>query len=232
MTKRRGFTIIELTFSITFMSILLLAILYVSIQAGKIYTKGLTYKNINQVSRELGDTIRRDFAPASANAISTVILPDGPGLEKTGRICNGRISYIWNTSAILSDKAVLQKAKYDNGQPVVFARVLDQGGALCTKDSVGGYPMVVQKANSTELLGADGRDLAVYQLKIDQMQSDGDKRGLYQLLIEFGTNEAGTTVYDADSNSYSCRPPSDTTANFDYCTVIDFEMILRTGGGI
>lgn len=68
--RRHGFTLIELMLAMAFVSVLLLAIATIAIQAGKLYNRGLTLKSINQSGREIGDILRRDFLQANAGKIS------------------------------------------------------------------------------------------------------------------------------------------------------------------
>ena len=52
MGNRRGFTLIELMLAIAFISMLLLAIAAVGIQVGRIYTRGIVLRDVNQAGRE------------------------------------------------------------------------------------------------------------------------------------------------------------------------------------
>ena len=221
----KGFTLIELTLAITFLSILLLGILYTTIHAGKIYAKGISYKSVNQVSREIVDTIRRDFIAVNA---SSVVLPplSGASPAQSGRFCTGQVSYVWNTAALL---ATSDTKIQDGATSVVFRRVVDPGGTLCIQDVPGHYPMSIFGMQSSEMLSTNGRDLAAYTFQIKVLKADGAHRGLYQIRMTMGTNEQGTTILDP-AGGYICRPPTDNTANFEYCTVVDFDTIIRAGG--
>ncbi len=225
-SMRRGFTLVELTLAIAFLSILLLAILYVTIQSGKLYAKGITYKNVNQASREVVDTLRRDFAGADASLIQLPPLL-GAGKAQSGRVCTGQVSYVWNTVALLATGSTKIQ---DGSMPVIFRRVVDPGATLCLETTPGHYPMTITGMQSRELLSTDAISLATYQFTVTRLQTDGNKRGLYLAHMELGTSEEGTTLYDSAADSYTCRPPADNTANFDYCTVVDFDTIVRAGG--
>lgn len=231
VSRERGFTLVELSLAIAFLSILLLAILTITIQSGKLYAKGLIYKSINQVSREVVDILRRDFI--SSDGVAIVVPPQqGTGDKLTGRVCTGQVSYAWNTAALLNDLSSTQPKITINGNPAVFARVPDPGKALCSQISPGVYPMNITLPGSTELLSTDGRTLAVYRASVTKIIDDGTRRGLFNISLEIGTNEEGTSVYDASTNQYTCRPPTDNTANFEYCTVVGFDTIVRAGGSL
>ena len=233
---RRGFTLVELSFVILFLSVLLMAVLFVSVQIGKIYAKGITFKSVNQVNRELVDSMRRDFAGANASNIQVVIKTNGAALnERAGRICTGTVSYVWNTAALLNDTGLGANALKltAKGNAINFMRVPDTGGTLCQS---GPTSPVVRDISSytgvTELLSANGRDLAVYTMQLSPVVTDvAAGRGVYQLSMQIGTNDQGATMLDVNGN-YVCRPPSDQAANFDYCTVIDADTMLRASGEI
>ena len=90
MGNRRGFTLIELMLAIAFISMLLLAIAAVGIQVGRIYTRGIVLRDVNQAGREISDTLRRDFLQANQRKIVTdaVRVPDNNHWV-SGRVCLG-----------------------------------------------------------------------------------------------------------------------------------------------
>jgi len=225
---KKGFTLIELSIVMAFLSVLLLAILLTTLQMGKIYTKGLTNRNINQIGRDLGDSLRRDFLTASS---SRIVIPSamGSGTATSGRICLGTVSYVWNTADLLNQpnpSAITRGA----GTPIVFERVVDPSNRLCTVQVSGDYVSDISGMTSTSLLTGDGRSLAVYELAPTLLASSADD-GLYHIKITIGTNDPSTTERDA-SQSVLCKPPTDDSADFNYCSVADFDITLRTGGEV
>lgn len=226
-SRHRGFTLVELSLVMAFFSVLLLAILTTTLQMGKVYTKGVTNKAINQVGRDLSDMLRRDFLAASADA---VVIPEkmGEATATSGRVCLGTVSYVWNTADLLSEAnaSTITKA----GKPIVFERVDDSAAALCVAEDAGTYVSdIPAEMTSTELLANDGRSLAVYDMSITKLASDAG-RGLYRVTITIGTNDLSATQRD-ESQSVQCKPPSDNSSDFNYCSVADFDIIVRTGGG-
>ena len=228
MTNRKsrdGFTLIELTLVMAFLATLLLAILLTTLQMGKLYTKGVTNRTINQIGRDLSDTMRRDFLVASTDRI-VITAPTGAGAATSGRLCLGSVSYVWNTAGLINQPSQPKITK--SGKAVVFERVVDASNQLCAIQGGGGYLTVVPPVmESTNLLAGDGRSLAVYNFTTTKLASDG-KNGLYELKITVGTNDPGTT--QADGQSAQCKPPSDNSSDFNYCSVADFDIIVRTGG--
>ena len=72
MHQRRansGFTLVELMLAMAFVSVLLLSVAMVAVQAGKIYNRGTVMKTVNQSGRTISDVIRRDFLQSSATKI-------------------------------------------------------------------------------------------------------------------------------------------------------------------
>src|SRR6218665_2336873 len=104
MKRTGGFTLIELMLSMTFVSVLLLAIAMTIIQMATIYNKGMTVKEVNQTSRDISDDLKRSFSASQVFVVNT-----DPAIDSTdyvriklgseivgGRLCTGTYSYIWN----------------------------------------------------------------------------------------------------------------------------------------
>ena len=236
--RQRGFTLVELTFVMAFLSILLLSILYVALQTGKIYTKGVTNRDMNQLTRDLGDTIRRDISavdPAGFQPMSAGVPRDyvelGTGNTKSGRLCLGTVSYVWNTAGLLNS-GISTAIKDKNGAPVTFLRVLDTGASLCVKNGAGAYTMQLPASLATSsLLDSSGRTLAVYDMQFAELSKKGQE-ALYQMQVTIGTNDQGTTTQATagDAATTQCKPPTDNSADFNYCSITVLNMILRAGG--
>ena len=228
MTNRKsrdGFTLIELTLVMAFLATLLLAILLTTLQMGKLYTKGVTNRTINQIGRDISDTMRRDFLAASPDRIM-ITEPTGTGDATSGRLCLGSVSYVWNTAGLINQPSQPKITK--SGNTIVFERVVDAANQLCAVQGGGGYVIAIPPTmESTNLLAGDGRSLAVYSFTTDKLASDGNN-GLYELKVTVGTNDPGTT--QSDGQSSQCKPPSDNSSDFNYCSVADFDIIVRTGG--
>ena len=105
---KQGFTLVELMLAMAFISILLLSITMVGIQAGRMYSRGVVLRDINQAGRDISDTIRRDFLQANANKIdsSGLRVPNNSSWA-TGRLCLGSHSYVWNNPRYLDDPSLL-----------------------------------------------------------------------------------------------------------------------------
>ena len=231
---QNGFTIIEMTLSMVFLSILLIAILTLTIASGKMYVKGNTTQTVNQSSRDFSDAIRRDFLATGVGTISQAIKVSGGGATLySGRICLGTVTYLWNSADLINattTAANAAKVKF-NGQPIVFARITNPKQAYCDRDVNGRYPVVVASNEEVvDMFGGEGKDFALYAMDFTPIAVDGEA-ALYHVTYTLGTNQAQTTQASADG-FIQCKPNNVLTADFNYCSVNDFDMIVRVGGAM
>lgn len=127
--QKKGFTLIELVLSMSFVSVLLIAIAVVTVNILTVYQKGLAVKTVNAVGRELTDEFtnalnvspsvdtkslcgntrlikpefrencRKDKAFKFVFQQTIDSIPDTKGSQLNGVFCTGKYSYIWNTPA-------------------------------------------------------------------------------------------------------------------------------------
>lgn len=239
--RRHGFTLIELMLAMAFVSVLLLAIATIAIQAGKLYNRGLTLKSINQSGREIGDTLRRDFLQANAgkisgNANSAVVMVQAGGADRSGRLCLGDYSYVWNVPKVVSGEVkagagiIIEVGGPHSGRPINFARVIDPDGMLCQKNqTTGAYISTVATDKVTHLLKPAGSNdvvLAVHRMKAARVAGDSGADSLYRLEFVLGTSQ----LEAVNTANGTCKPPADDSENLDFCAINSFEMIVRTNG--
>ena len=233
--NQRGFTVVEITLVMAFVALLILAVLFVSIYAGKMYAKGITLKNLNQTGRAVTDAVRRDFMAANPSTIQYVTTGTAP--NTTGRLCLGTVSYAWNSASLVNLTDATPKIVVGTAEVTAhLVRVQDSGFTLCTPDGTGAYPMKVAETTAhSELLTGGDTDFAVYQLTSEpyfDAASTGStvSQGLFRVQMSLGTNESDTTQLDATTGEVTCKAPIDNSANFDYCSVRDFDIIVSSGG--
>lgn len=236
MIKQRhaGFTLVEVTLAIAFLSILLIAILTITVTAGKLYIKGNTNQAINQSGRDFADTVRRDFLASGISVIAGsptgTAITIGSGNLTSGRICLGMVSYLWNSAALLNAPNTNEVTMGTSNTPVKFARIVSPKQSYCDKDASGKYPMNIPSTEQVvDLFGGSDRDYALYSMTMAPVAVTGDK-GMYQISYTLGTNESNTTQNDATNSFVQCKPNDSQTADFNYCAVDDFDMIVRVGG--
>lgn len=157
---KKGFTIIETTLSMAFISVLLLMTTFLIIQMSSIYQKTLTVKAVNTVAQEITEDITRHIrastiisASAKCSMVSDTSRPecekdaafkyiyrqyehdfgDGELVPTNGIFCSGLYSYIWNTGyAFKKDKTESFRAVINGNPNYRLVRAFDPGGDLCT----------------------------------------------------------------------------------------------------
>ena len=223
--KNKGFTLIELMLSMTFVAVLLVTMILAIIHISSTYTKGVTIKSINQAGRDIYDTLKRDGVK-DGMAGEPIQPAEGGGL---GRACLGNYSYLWNEASSLQDGG--SPVNYEGTDtPIIFARVYDTGARYCEPLGAGGYEMIVQRDDSVEMLPADNGDYALHLFTMertpafDQLMGDSP---IYHIRYVIGTNGIDTMSGDIATLDRSCRPPSDNTNNFNFCSINTFELILK-----
>lgn len=227
--QQRGFTLVELSLVMAFFSILLIGVLTLTIHVGKLYTKGMTNKSLNTVGRDITDVLRRDFAAANAQDIQIIGEQGAVGVQH-GRMCLGNVSYVWNTVGLLNAPSSVTRITMGTTR-VKLVRVVDTARSYCTP-SGGNYPMTVGATETAvDLLSDDEasgkRDFAAYHVIVTPAGTSSSD-GVYRVQFTLGTYDPNTTQVIGSDNT--CRPPTDATANFEYCSVADFDMYVRVGG--
>jgi hypothetical protein len=151
--KSQGFTVLELTLAMAFLSFVLVFISLAVIQMLRIYDEGITMKQINQA----GSNITSDLSRLIRTSVSTqdVITTN---IDK-GVICVGNVAYVWNP-LYKSDKTLNTSTRFNfNGpEPISLARwyvgsplspssVCNTAGAVSARAKDGdNYPLLSQRA--------------------------------------------------------------------------------------
>ena len=159
MKTRSGFTIIETTLSMAFISVLLLMTTFLIIQMSAIYQKTLTVKAVNTTSQEIIDVMSRHIRAStivSTSAKCSMIsdttraacerdaafkyiyrqyehdFGDGVSVPTNGIFCSGLYTYIWNTGyAFKKDNTKSFRAVINGNRDYRLVRAFDPGGELC-----------------------------------------------------------------------------------------------------
>lgn len=225
-----GFTLIELMLSMSFISVLLIAIAMTTIQISHIYTKGITLREVDQAGRTVSDELQRTIAASSPfdvtpkkddsplTATSKYVVRDGGG-----RLCLGQYTYVWNYGKALAGGAGAPAIfnKYDDGSEVRFAKVSDPGGSLCAKPDLN-----IDKTKARDLLTSGDRDLVLHAFTITKTAKDDEtNQALYGITMVIGTNDRQQLTTD----DASCKPPAEGAGDEAYCSVNQFDIIARAG---
>ena len=180
--RKKGFTLVELMLAMAFVSVLLVAIALTVVQIGRMYTKGVTLKEVNQAGTAISQDMRRVVGAATPLAVTGEDATDFKVIKHTdgnvagGRFCTGSYSYVWNLGAYVD--ATAPPNTYETGsKKIYFAKVVDRVKAYCNDMT---KKIVVKDA--TELLPDGNRELAVQNLKITQTAYDSTlKQALYRI---------------------------------------------------
>jgi prepilin-type N-terminal cleavage/methylation domain-containing protein len=230
---RRGFTITELMLAMTFISVLLLAIALSVIQIGTIYNKGMTLREVNQAGRAMTDDLRRTFLASSAISLDDDYVTNSAG----GRLCLDKYSYIWNfEDAIVRSDVNL--TRFDATGPLVdstvrFVRVPDASKEYCAV-AEGAFVLrtirAADQSKTTELLRTGDRELSIHSLTLPPpLVDDTSGQQLYTMLFSIGTRDVEALTPERTA----CLAPNEgVTANFSYCAVQEFNIVIRTGNGV
>ncbi len=245
MYNKNGFTIVELMLAMSFISILLISIVMISVQAGKMFNRGAVLRSLNQSVRNVGDVMRRDFLQAnrqqlmSGGGVGDLAISVTNGVTESGRFCLGQYSYLWNKAETLNQLSEGDDLSSNptivtvDGQPINFVRVADPDGALCEQTAGpdnNRYPNQINPdSNITALLkqptNKDDVVLSVYDLRVVPLVDRGNE-GLFRISYVVGTSASS----EIDTLDQTCKSPKQNESNFDFCAINNFEMIVRTNG--
>lgn len=161
MKSKKGFTLIELSLSIAFISILLIGIASIVIHMTSIYQKGLTLRAINEVGQQIMEDMTRAVNGASYIVDVSKADEDGNGyiddreskeavktyffeavkndathkdVQRYGALCISNYTYVWNTPEVLNEN---RDGVWINGQRYRLARFPDPSHAQCNAEIEG-----------------------------------------------------------------------------------------------
>lgn len=161
MKNKKGFTLIELSLSIAFISILLIGIASIVIHMTSIYQKGLTLRAINEVGQQIMEDMTRavngasyivDVSKADENgdgyiddkeskeAIKTYFFEAtksdmGNEVQRYGALCISNYTYVWNTAEVLNNER--KDGVWINGERFRLARFPDPEHKQCNAEVEG-----------------------------------------------------------------------------------------------
>jgi Tfp pilus assembly protein FimT len=235
--SKQGFTLIELMLSMSFISVLLIAIALTIIQISNIYNHGLTIKDVNQSARSISSELQSGISQAVPFSIAS-----GTGSHYIqsawgGRLCVGQYSYIWNYGVNINNAITTNNYSDSNLNVYVttpstiirFVKVPDTNAVYCTQTN-GKYPDIAS-TNAVDLLNAGDHSLAIHSFSIASAAGAIDAKTnerLYTISFLIGTNDQNALV----SGSTSCKPPSVSGADPTYCSVQQFTLAVRAGNAI
>ncbi len=229
----KGFTLIELMLAMTFISVLLLGIAMTIIQIGTTYNKGMALKEVNQSARDIGTDVQRSMA-----AVSAISDDDYVGTTSGGRLCLGTVSYIWNYGKAFAenDPGITWYADdTDHIRKIHLIKIQDSSKIYCAKDGTGVllHPTVgVSDATpAQDLLKEGDHSLNVHQFLLTSDPAAIDtvtEQRLYALDYTIGSGE----ITALNDDQTACKAPGEEGADFSYCNVQQFSIVIRAGNRV
>lgn len=231
--KQAGFTLIELMLAMTFIAFLLIAIAMTVIQASNVYNKGATVKDINQSSR----TIANDIARSAAEARTIDLAGDYFTNSAGGRLCIGKTTYIWNTTAALEAEATDPNlTTYERGGKgdVRFVKIPDPTSVYCERSTQAGggfiYPQIreIDTDVTQELLAPGDHKLGINKLEIpagSRVYEGTTAQTLYTLNYVISSGKLSAM----NDDQTACLDQGEPGSDLIYCNVHQFTIVLRTG---
>lgn len=222
-----GFTIIELTLSMGFISVLLLSIAMLTLQISTIYNKGMTVRAVNEAGQLLTTDVQREINLASAPGTVPSVVYKGD--NRGGRLCVNTTVYAWNYANTLTTGGFNQFEP--SGGPATpremrFVKFSSTGAANYCEDIAGSYPNVPLAA--VDLLAGGDALLALYYAGFNftssSVESDGSgTQVLYTMSMTIGSGEE-----ILKSNVDGCKTPTNRTDD-SYCAINNFTFTARAG---
>jgi type II secretory pathway pseudopilin PulG len=235
-SMKKGFTIIETLLAMSGVALMMIAIAVLTINISRIYSKGITIKNVNESARSILDDLNRSIS-ASPALVGNDGIDSFPVNQR--RFCTGMVSYIWNEWQPNGGWAT--PTNNWNGQPVRFVKVRDTNRKYCTPipNSNGQFPTIDDSDDPEELLGESEENLVLYGFVIFN-NNDGmniNRRNgqvFYSGSFVLGTRSegVGNTSGDITADGLVCRPPGDAeqTGLEYYCSINKFNFAQRAMG--
>lgn len=227
--RSNGFTLIELTLAMTFLSFLLVAIAMTVIQISNVYNRGMTLKDVNQAGRSLSNDLQRTIASGAPFAIEPGVGSRYIVQDWGGRLCVGQYSYIWNYGKALNNPSGytgLNTYAAGNSTQIRFVKVLDANGDYCINPN-----QSIDPTNAVELLNVGNHTLAVHRFSIVSAPTAIDmttRERLYTLTFTVGTNDTAALLDD----SSACKGPALSGSDLAYCSVQEFNIVVRAGNTV
>lgn len=222
--KDQGFTIVELTLAMTFISILLLAIVMLIFQIGDVYTKGMTLREVDRAGQVISSDVQRELNQSGKNKdeVLSVLKPTG------GRLCVGTTVYAWNYGQFLHSStpgATINQRDgdaSDKKSDIRFVKFAAGSGKYCeVADQQSGQYLPIP-GDASELLGEGVGDIAIHASTYNAVSLVGDQT-LYSITLRVGTETNSVN----EGGAIGCRPGLDVDET--RCAVNDFSFTARAG---
>jgi len=221
----RGFTMVELIVSMTFIAVLLLSIATLTLEMTGIFNKGITIRESNQAGQFISSEVQRALNQTYSNEVElgAVGLPVGALTPIGGRLCVGSTVYAWNypdddgkfpdTTSAINTVGSSTDVRF-----VKFAGVAD---TYCVEKPGGGWEKL--PGSSKELLGSGNANIALHSFSITSSDVEGDAtQKIYKVDMIIGTTEVG--LLTEENRCKGSEKKED-----EWCAINQFSFTARSG---
>ena len=242
---KQGFTIVELALSMSIVSVLLIAIVTMSIQMGRIYTKGATMLDLNAASRTINADFTRSFnsipsiewsnPQTTFEASQNYVVRPNTSESQAGAYCTGSFSYLWNTARILNapESGRTVSVRYDgattSSTEIKLIKILDSSRQYCADSTL--WTRIPRGGQVIDLLPQTESGLMIYDIRFHSKEALYDQstnQRIINISYVLGTSDANLGLIDM--SNMNCRPPSDIQGAESYCAINKFDLTVRTLG--
>ncbi len=216
----QGFTLVELTLSISFIAVLLIAITLLIMQTASIYNRGLTLREANQAGQFISSEIQRSLNQTYSKAVVAVEFGDHSG----GRLCAGSIVYAWNYADTFWPTGHGGTTNsLNNSSDVRFVKFTGVATDYCKEQADGSWRPLPSDAK--ELLASGIANIALHSFSFDRLSVvDDDNQTIYAIKMVVGTPSTGLV------NGSSCKVDQELNKhNDEWCAVNQFSFTARSG---
>lgn len=247
---KQGFTLVELSLSLIFISILSLTIVLMINNAVESYQRGVTLNQINTVGMDLVDDIRTAVQNSSpeekVDKVAWVRKGAVSGIEGDvplfGIFCTGAYTYVWNSGYYYSDdfgvSSGIEKISISGVEDIKLVKIRDMDARICEDmennnkwDSFYGGNINLpgsegEEDEVAELLGGTDNNLVLYSLDAFGPAS-GSGTAFYSISFILGTMRGGINI-NAENNI--CKVPQN-GGEFNSCAINKFNFAAQATGG-
>ena len=234
--NKKGFTIIELMFAMTAVSLLMLSIATLTIFMKDIMVKGNTYRELNSASRNINNSLLRAFNSISLSGWDgqmRAAATAGPvyyvKTAQAGAFCTGSFSYLWNDDSVLMSATAVTPIRYSGAtttdKSIRFIKVADNSMQYCdpaTRNTA--WVTVPRDSSVNEVLSSGETNMMLYDINFSRIATDNDTgQSLINISYILGTGSGAERITVSGG---TCNPSSDE----NYCAINNFNVTVRTIG--
>lgn len=239
-TNNKGFTIVELLFSTTVFSIVLLLCLTALVQIGRMYYKGVTTSQTQTAARALLDEVSQSIQfsgagvtpPASLDGSSA---PVGPTIAVGGSITASAVGYFCvgaTRYTFVLDRVQDSSAAFNSGRKAIRHVLWADEPGVCngaTPATMATMPVDLTQVTPSSYNGRDllGDNMRLIKLKIAQPSVAGyasdSSTWMVQISVAYGEDDL-LVVDSADSTRRHCKGAQIGT---QFCAVSELSTIVK-----